>query len=664
MLDDIQISQTRGEKLTEELFEKLPRKSFRTYAEPRIMSGNTNAKPDFVVVCARYGVLVVEVKDWIRILGGNQKYIRLQRRTGEENQERNPYDIAESYAHLLAKRFEEYSELMHIHRNRRKLRFPWQALVVLPNIEKHVIYAFQDEGIWPKGCIWGKEDMESGLKRLEELMKDLPWKFQLNTTLNEKTLETINMAINPEIANVCDRESQKVISSLTNQQYDTATESFKQLKLPLPSTDILSEKLKSVSENNHVRLVRGVAGSGKTLVLSRRAIHLQSQHPDLRILVATFNDNLAKDLKKRIPSAEVHTFHFICRQIIGVDWHSPDSPVGWLRAKHEGDIQQDGWDVEFVASEIMWRKDMRIKSNKEYLDTPRKGREKALSRKKRQRINHYSDLYHAFQEEERKKGRRWMDWEDVPVIATQHMKRSGHPMRHSYDVVMIDEAQDFAPTWIDVIHLLLRPGGELFICDDPTQSIFRNHSWREKGIEVVGRTRILRTPFRCTRQISLAAHSLISADPILSQSEDIVQPLLESDELATGNLPELIAHSNPDEEVSYIEKRVQEMLEKRINPSCIAVLCHSKRIVRKWASLRNKGVYVDHFQKMKGLEFEIVFVPHLDNAFTDARDDFEIAMKRRAVFTAMTRARQTLVLSYHQKLPESLNPILGYVQRS
>lgn len=654
--------QTYGEKLVDELFGKLPQKAYRTFAEPRIITKNGHSKPDFVLVSAKYGVVVVEVKDWVKLLGGDQKQITIERRNGQRVTERNPYDIAEGYAHDLAKRFETNADLMHKYRGRRKLKFPWQPLVILPNIGQDIIRQFQETGIWPQHVIWGKEQVEVGAKRLRRQIENLGWLFRLHNPLDGRTFETICMTIDPQLVIVNGADGP--IGGLDVQQIELVQEKSHQLKLPLPSTDLLNEKLKDVSESTSVRLVRGVAGSGKTLVLSRRATYLSKLNPDLKILVMTFNKNLMHDLQRRIPDVEVVNFHKICRDIIGDAWHSPSTIEGWLRAKCADRIEADEMDIEFVTAEIEWRKEMQLEDNEVYLDTERRGRGTALSRQKRERINDYFNRYRTYQTNQQNKHRSWMDWEDVPKVAYNQITRSGHPLRHTYDVVMIDEAQDFAPTWINVVHMLLRPGGELFICDDPTQSIFRNYSWREKGVEVVGRTRILKTPFRCTREISLAAHSLIQADANMSQSDDITQPILDSKELASGDLPQLIAYGSAEAEERAVCEQVHALIEQDIKPANIAVLCHSKRIVRKWAGLREHGIHVSDFRTMKGLEFKAVFVPHLDNAFTDVRNDNDLSAKRRNIYTAMTRARDTLILSYHQKVPEGMSPILQYVQQS
>jgi superfamily I DNA/RNA helicase len=68
---------------------------------------------------------------------------------------------------------------------------------------------------------------------------------------------------------------------------------------------------------------------------------------------------------------------------------------------------------------------------------------------------------------------------------------------------------------------------------------------------------------------------------------------------------------------------------------------------------------------MKGLEFQAVFVPHLNNAFerkSPPVDEGFIAETRQRIYTAMTRARHTLVMTYHERVPkELLKPIEEYV---
>jgi hypothetical protein len=53
-----------------------------------------------------------------------------------------------------------------------------------------------------------------------------------------------------------------------------------------------------------------------------------------------------------------------------------------------------------------------------------------------------------------------------------------------------------------------------------------------------------------------------------------------------------------------------------------------------------------------------VFLPHLHDAFPQPDDPDAVTNIRRKVFTAMTRARWRLVLSYQGTLPNPLQPLV------
>ena len=57
----------------------------------------------------------------------------------------------------------------------------------------------------------------------------------------------------------------------------------------------------------------------------------------------------------------------------------------------------------------------------------------------------------------------------------------------------------------------------------------------------------------------------------------------------------------------------------------------------------------------------VVFVPHLHDIFTDVDDPDAVTVARRKLFTAMTRARYRLVMSYQGALPKPLEPVLDHM---
>ncbi len=65
---------------------------------------------------------------------------------------------------------------------------------------------------------------------------------------------------------------------------------------------------------------------------------------------------------------------------------------------------------------------------------------------------------------------------------------------------------------------------------------------------------------------------------------------------------------------------------------------------------------------MKGLEFRVVLVPHLHTLFENA-DEAELSKAKRLLFTAMTRAREQLYLTFAGEMPKPLD-VLGLTPKT
>jgi hypothetical protein len=656
---------TYGETLLNRLLRDLPKKQFFHHYEPQIITPDgKSSKPDFIIVSALLGVVVLEVKDWVKIASGSQQSIQTIRSDGVPMIYDNPIRTAEGYAYDLKKRFEARAELWEQYKGKTCLRFPWQCMIALPRISQDIIRQFERKGIWPRGTVLGKEQLTSAA-HLQQAIENLPWKYKLEQPMSLDILDIIRELINPSLV-VQDTDGFPV-GTLTRAQYGLITEPLYAAmpkQMPLFDDDELSNEAMGISENAMVRLVRGVAGSGKTLVLVRRVRHVVEQHKNAKLLVMAFNVDISQDLRRRInlpdTSVEVLNFHKMCRLILKANWQDPISAKDWLR-KYEGEsLRQLNLSADFLAGEIAWRKELGIFDDGEYIEADRKGRGQRLDRAKREQINRIFNRYLDFQNAQREKGESWYDWDDVPFLALEALNEQ-HPMTSMYDAVFIDEAQDFAPSWIQVSKALLKAGGNLFICDDPAQSIFCSYTWPQKGLSVVGRSRVLRVPFRSTREISQAAHSLIEADETLSQMEERPEPDFTSYELGSGPLPALIACKDPEAEMAFLNEKLQELLDAGFVPERIAILCHNRWHIERWAGWQKQGVYVQQFEKMKGLEFDAVFVPHLQDSFPSPNDPDMVTAMRRKIFTAMTRARYRLTLSYYGMLPKPLEPLLENV---
>jgi superfamily I DNA and RNA helicase len=162
--------------------------------------------------------------------------------------------------------------------------------------------------------------------------------------------------------------------------------------------DALSEEARQVVNNHTVRLVRGVAGSGKTLVLLNRALFLREHYPHSQSLMLTFNRDLADYLHRRTPQIQVLNFHRLCSKIIGRGWHSPQDARGWLNKYQRANLAQmslpSSYDpIKYAQEEFTWRKDLGLFDTSEYLDADRIGRTLSFSQERRQILDNIFQEY-------------------------------------------------------------------------------------------------------------------------------------------------------------------------------------------------------------------------------------------------------------------------------
>jgi len=432
--------------------------------------------------------------------------------------------------------------------------------------------------------------------------------------------------------------------------------------------DKLSSLEARISQNTSIRLVRGVSGSGKTLVLAQRACYLAAQYSEWKILVLTYNRQLCQHFEvgfKGYPNIKPLTFHKLCRNILLRNklWKEPTNPTDWLlRYKVDYPILSR-LGVRFVEDEIKWIKETDISDREAYLTIERRGRggERRLSRDMREQIYDVLDGYQAFLDEQ-----SFLDWENVPHLVLDRL-RSREISSPKYDAILIDESQDFAPVWIKVVTRLLNPEhGVLFLADDPAQSIYRFYSWKEKGVHVVGRTRWLKVPYRNTYEIYQAAYQLIATDPALQKSLEeeglIVIPELNEHSMRHGTKPLVRRYQNFDQETSNIRSQIDLLLREGVDSRQIAVL-HRKRkgVEQIEEALKGCDVSIDTFHAYKGLEFEVVFLTQLQETRDFRGSEKNVSAERRLVYMAMTRAREKLYMSYSGKLPEKYLSMKEYV---
>ena len=649
-------------------------KDFTVYVECPLHHRRIHRYPDFIVL-TNYGVLILEVKDWVQILEADSFSVKIRDRGGVDRKMKNPVTTTRDFAIALQEILSKIPELVNEHHH---LEVPWGCGVVFARIQGAVLTKLR--AAMGEESVLGLADLGPDIIKTR-LKKIIPEGF--SATLTHDQLRHIRAAINPTVliepeeqtAFILDEAQEKlVLEPIVETPEEEPAQKNAQMKIEIEPAVIPQAEVEQfitedekLAERLSVRLVRGVAGSGKSIVLIQRAKILSATYPNWKILVLTFNTALNQRLQselKDFTNITTVNFHKLCRAMIMEfrDWKLEEGLDDWLKDHfNEFNIDKE-LDMMFVDEEIKWIKENGIQDKDSYLNIARKGRGRAKRVGKQQREKIYSILekYQKYQEKEGS-----FDWGDVPNLLLKGIEK-GQFTPEKYDAILIDEAQDFAPTWIKIITKLFNPQStSIFIADDPTQSIYRFYSWKEKGIPVAGRTRWLRVPYRNTRQIYQAAFSIIKDNQVLqdlfTQEGELLTADIENGYMRDGDKPILHKYSSFQDECIHINSSVQVLLQQGVPAHQVAVLNPRKNnleAIRK--AIGNNEVRVDTYHQVKGLEFKAVFLSQINELFRENMDEDDLSKALRLVYMAMTRGRESLVMGYEQHLPIPLKPMLEY----
>lgn len=269
--------------------------------------GPTNSHPDFVVLHPRRGLLILEVKDWrvgSTILSVDKQTWKILD-NGTPKSVINPLEQARHYAHQVINALQRDPQLVQNNGpHQGKLCFPWSYGVVLTNItRKQFNHAQLDSVIEPQRAICSDEMTES--VEPEDFQSKL-WEmfpYGMRGALSLPQIDRVRWILFPQVRVV-------------------AQDNLFGDDEPLPDLmrvmDLQQEQLARSLGDGH-RVIHGVAGSGKTMILGYRAEYL-SKATVKPILVLCFNKPLAAKLasvmaaKQLGDKVHVRSFHQWCRQ--------------------------------------------------------------------------------------------------------------------------------------------------------------------------------------------------------------------------------------------------------------------------------------------------------------------------------------------------------------
>jgi len=389
--------------------------------------------------------------------------------------------------------------------------------------------------------------------------------------------------------------------------------------------------------------VSGGAGTGKTVAALHRMKYLaENKSHNEKILFTTFTKALTANLKKLAIDLEVNLdgvtisnidaltfdlvkdFALIPNQYKVFGLQSIKTPEEvWEEVL---DIELTPYDIDFLMKEfedIVLYHD--IKNLNEYLKVPRIGRGKALSRTQRKEIWILIEKYQKI-----KSQHHFYHKEELYNLLVNFLIQHDAKV---FDYVLVDELQDFSNVELRIIRALVEEKpNDLFLVGDPLQKIYNKRiNFSQAGIKVRGkRSKRLRINYRTTEEIKKLAISIINEehfDDFNGQEEEKGGYV----SLFHGNKPQYYIFHSKDQEVDYIIKEVNSLLENGYKEDEIAITSRTKNGLKEFKTTLHRlnipyseyeggnklghqnGVNLLTFHNIKGLEFKQVFLVDVNN---------------------------------------------------
>ena len=581
---------TSGERrLAERLEQKLDDDYLMWYDVP---VGPANAHPDFVVMHPRRGLLVLEVKDWkLATIQHADKQSWTIAPDGMPKTVINPLEQARQYAHQVVDALKHDPQLTQADgAHQGNLAFPWSYGVVLPNITRQQFKAAElHHAIEPHRVVCKDEMLDS--VDPEDLQSRLwgMFPYLMRGVMSLPMLDRVRWIMFPEVRI-------PVQGGLFDDNANDA-----ELPSIMHVMDLQQEQLARSLGDGH-RVIHGVAGSGKTMILGYRAQYLAkaSTASSKPILILCFNEPLGvklhsmMDAKGLADRVHVRHFHKWCR----------DQLVAFGQTLPANNMPVDLKMEDMVQRVIQGVERSQIPS----------GQYQAV----------LIDEGHDFAPE-------WLK------LVTQMVDPATNSL-----LVLFDDAQS--------IYERSHSGNS-----------HKKFSFKSLGIQAQGRTTILKINYRNTQQI-LQTASLIAADLLTADDKDedgipLVKPISCGRD---GEAPLIIRLPTLRDEAFAIADQMSAAHLEGYAWGDMAVLCadhatrdlcaqvlHQRKLPLEMR--RSPGdfdplsdkIKVMTMHASKGLEFAVVALPGVGHMPAPGEDEKEAA---RVFYVAATRSTHRLVI--------------------
>ncbi|MEY4414276.1 MAG: hypothetical protein RIQ53_1569 [Pseudomonadota bacterium] len=323
---------TSGERrLAERLEDKLDDDYLLWYDVP---VGPKHAHPDFVVLHPRRGILILEVKDWrLEILrSANRQSWDILTDKGPKTVA-NPIEQARHYAHQVVDALKRDRQLTG---HDGQLLLAWSYGVVLTRITRAQFErAGLDQAIDAHRVICSDEMVPSvEAEPFQQRLWDM-FPTAMRGVLSLPRIDRVRWILFPEVR--VPEQAGLFDTAPADGPHDATGPAAAEPEPELPDImrvmDLQQEQLARSLGDGH-RVIHGVAGSGKTMILAYRAEWLARAASDRRpVLVLCYNQPLAVKLEAMMQAkglagrVQVRNFHRWCRQQL-VAYGQPLPPQG------------------------------------------------------------------------------------------------------------------------------------------------------------------------------------------------------------------------------------------------------------------------------------------------------------------------------------------------
>ena len=441
--------------------------------------------------------------------------------------------------------------------------------------------------------------------------------------------------------------------------------------------------------------VLGGAGTGKTVVAMHRAKQLAtSLRENERILFTTYTANLASDIKENL--RKICTLDELRKiDVINLDaWvaqflreHGFSAEIAydekitkiWEDAVAMNDVSsefpinfyEDEYNRVVVAQEAF--------SLEKYVKASRIGRGTRLDRKKRMQFWKVFESYLNIMKE-----RQIRDINTAMYECRMLLAKSNSEIRYKH--VIVDEGQDLS---VNGLRLLRTVAGDehendIFIVGDSHQRIYKNKATLSKGgINVRGRSSILRINYRTTEEIRKAAFALLNGISFDDLDDDFDMGD-HCQSLTHGTAPQVNRFANANEEFDYVLKEIKKLTDSGVSAKNICVVARTHKLlddyiaqftsnrIRCYEIKGNKaddrgfdGIRVATMHRVKGLEFQYIFIVAANKRIIplvsaiDCADSVStnerITAEKCLLYVALTRAQKCAYISGYGQMSEFLN---------